>query len=108
MKGPLLYPLMFLDIDRNTEALLGKLRTVGRATIEAQVGKLREEVEEVAEAPSIEELADVVIVATTAAAILGYDFRDLLVEVARKTERNAKRVWASRPDGTAHHEGEDR
>lgn len=80
----------------------------GRVTVEAQKVKLQDEVNEFVEEPSMEELADVVVVAGMAAGCLGHDFEGLLDYVESKLRVNLDRRWYPTASGTARHtpEGE--
>lgn len=81
------------EADRLTATLLGYLAAVGAATLESQLAKLREETDEWAADWSLEELADVVVVAHTAAAIMGYSATQLSEAVLAKMRINAGRTW---------------
>ena len=81
------------EADRLTAVLLGHLAAVGADSLPSQLAKLREETAEWEEAWEIEELADVVVVACTAAAIQGYSVPQLLELVYAKMRINAGRTW---------------
>ena len=109
------------DMDQYTRALLDKLDRLGpeRATLAAQLVKLQDEVDEVAEEfrylagdladneDVLRELADVVIVCHTAAYLLGYGSDALMLEVLDKAKINAAREWFPTASGTAHHTPEE-
>ena len=103
--------------DDLTHALLVKLQGLGpeRVTLEAQAVKLQDEVLEVLDEIGLdpvdpdallEELADVVIVAHTAARIAGFRAAHLDRAVIQKMERNAAREWFRTASGTARHSPE--
>ena len=104
-------------LDGYTDQLLEKLVKIGpeRVTLEAQLTKLKDEVQEVEECvvgryPSFDtllELADVVIVCHTAARVMGYSTQALDLAVLRKAARNALRDWYPTASGTARHTPEE-
>ena len=108
---------MSAALDQLTDQLLTKLRAIGpeRVTIDAQLTKLQDEVDEVNTAVRVEdtpteilkELADVVIVCNTAARVLGFSTSDLDLAVRRKATRNALRDWYPTASGTARHTPEE-
>ena len=105
------------EYDQQTDVLIRKLRAIGpeRVTLAAQLVKLRDEVDEVQEgaergdAPTdiLAELADVVVVAHTAARVIGYSHYDLMDAVLAKMYVNAGRDWFPTASGTARHTPED-
>lgn len=68
-------------------------------TLESQLGKLEEEVQEFLVDFDLEELADVVVVCCTMARVCGHSIVDLMDNVLVKMRRNAKRQWGA-GDGT--------
>ena len=106
---------MSAELDNLTLSLLDKLAVIGaeRVSLRAQVTKLKDEVEEVAEIASagpelrheevLRELADVVIVCVTAARVLGYPSGYLYDHVLAKARVNAQREWFATASGTARH-----
>ena len=109
------------EMDQYTRTLIDKLWRIGpeRVTVAAQLVKLKDEVDEVAEEfrnlgedladneDLLRELADVVIVCHTAAYLLGYGSDDLMLEVLDKAKINAAREWYPTASGTARHTPEE-
>lgn len=91
----------FVRMDALTEILHDKLEAVfgGEPTLEAQMGKLAEEIDEFLEELDLGELADVVVVCCTIARVCGHSVDELMDAVLRKMERNAARTWGA-GDGT--------
>lgn len=87
------------EMDHLTAVLLGHLAPGGHDNLRAQLAKLQEEVDEVRDefdpAAVLAELADVVVVAHTAAATLGYGADDVFRAVLAKMRVNAARKWGT-------------
>ena len=77
-------------------------RTFTKATLQGQVNKLREELEEFEKNPSADEWADVMVCVIGIGRIQGYDFNAALEAVY---EKNLARDWPTEPaeDGTFQH-----
>lgn len=108
---------MTAPLEQLFDALERKLRAIDdiRMLPEAQLEKLREEVQEVAheiQYPDmsrlvrgervLQEAADVVIVAAMLCRAYGFDWSDLESAVHAKMARNVRRTWAAH-NGTARH-----
>ena len=100
----------------NSYALLDKLTSLGpeRSTPSAQLAKLREEADEVAEALArgaidevLLELVDVVIVCTIMSLACGSTIEEQLERLERKAEINRLRQWYPTQSGTARHTKEE-
>lgn len=109
-------------LDLLTEALFDKLRAIGpeRVTSAAQLQKLRDEVDEVAELLEpyagtyrggaeavMDEVADVVIVCVGLSRALGFKSDELFRRVLAKAIVNAGRDWYPTSSGTARHTPEE-
>ena len=91
----------FVRMDTLTAILYDKLEDAfgGEPTLESQMGKLAEEIDEFLDDLELEELADVVVVCCTIARVCGHSVEELMEAVIRKMKRNAERKWGS-GDGT--------
>ncbi len=91
----------FTRMDALTAILYDKLEAAfgSEPTLESQMGKLAEEIDEFLEELDLGELADVVVVCCTIARVCGYTVEHLMDEVLKKMHRNAERTWGA-GDGT--------
>ena len=95
----------FVRMDALTAILYDKLEAVfgSEPTLEAQMGKLAEEIDEFLEELDLGELADVVVVCCTIARVCGHSVEELMDTVRRKMERNAARKWGVGDGKVARH-----
>ena len=101
------------DLDDFTVTLIRKLEAAFGAelTLDSQLGKLDEEVQEIHEVVNddegpdrfLEELADAVVVCCTAARVQGFTVTELLSAVWAKSYRNTQREWGVGDGRVARH-----
>jgi len=95
----------FTRMDALTAILYDKLEAAfgSEPTLESQMGKLAEEIDEFLEELDLGELADVVVVCCTIARVCGHSVEELMDAVLRKMERNAARKWGAGDGKVARH-----